>query len=79
MITFNKIRIFIHENCGHFGMAKTFDRVRERFHGPKMRTDVQELVRACEICRQIRSPQQTHTQPDNLETISPLFGKLPRT
>ena len=22
---------FLHEHCGHFGMAKTIDRVRERF------------------------------------------------
>ena len=25
---------FLHEHCGHFGMAKTFDRVGERFYWP---------------------------------------------
>ena len=26
-----EILLFLHEHCGHFGMAKTFDRVRKQF------------------------------------------------
>ena len=31
-------------------MAKTFDRVRERFYCPGMRKDVHEWVSSCEVC-----------------------------
>ena len=33
---------FLHKYCGHFGMAKAFDRVRERFYWPGMKKDVHE-------------------------------------
>ena len=35
-----EILSFPHEHCGHFGMAKIFDRVRERFYWPGMKKDV---------------------------------------
>ena len=28
----NEILLFLREYCGHFGMARSFDRVRERFY-----------------------------------------------
>ena len=51
---------FLHEHCGHFGMAKTFDRVRERFYWPGMKKDVREWVSSCEECCQKKSPHQKH-------------------
>ena len=51
---------FLHELCGHFGMAKTFDRVRERFYWAGMKKDVHEWVSSCEECCQKKSPHQTH-------------------
>ena len=33
---------FLHEHCGYFGIAKTFDRVRERFYWPGLKKDVHE-------------------------------------
>ena len=47
---------FLHEHCGHFGMAKTFDRVREQFYWPGMKKDVYEWVSSCEVCCQKKSP-----------------------
>ena len=41
---------FRHEHCGHFGRAKTFDRVRERFCWPGMKKNVHEWVSSCEEC-----------------------------
>ena len=38
----------LHEHCGHLGMAKTFDRVQERFYWPGMKKDVHEWVSSCE-------------------------------
>ena len=51
---------FLHEHCGYFGMAKTFDRVRERFYWPGMKKDVHEWVSSCEECCQKKSPHQKH-------------------
>ena len=33
----NEILPFIHKHCGHFGMAKTIDRVREQLDWPGMK------------------------------------------
>ena len=46
----NKILPLLHEHCGQFSMAKTFDRVRERFYWPGMRKDVHDLLNSCEAC-----------------------------
>ena len=51
---------FHHEHCGHFGMARTFDRVRERFYWPGMKKYVHEWVSSCEVCCQKKSPHQKH-------------------
>ena len=51
---------FLHEHCGHFGMAKIFDRVRERFYWPGMEKDGHEGVSFCEECCQQKSPHQKH-------------------
>ena len=61
--------LFLHEHCGHFGMAKTFDRVRERFYWPGMKKDVHEGVSSCEECYQTKSPHRKHIH--NLTTWKP--------
>ena len=60
---------FLHEHCGHFGMAKTFDRVRERFYWPGMKKDVHEWVSPCEECCTKKSPHQKHI--NSLTTWNP--------
>ena len=56
-----KILPFIHEPCGHFGMAKTFDRVRERFYWPGMKKDVHECVSSCQVSPVKRSLHTRNT------------------
>ena len=51
---------FFHEHCGHFGMAETFDRVRERFYWPGMKKDIDEWVSSCEECCQKKSAHRKH-------------------
>ena len=55
-----EILLFLHEHCGIFGMAKTFDRVQKRFYWPGMKKDVHEWVSSCEVCCQKKSPDQKH-------------------
>ena len=45
-----EILCFLHENCALFGMAKTFDRVRELFCWPGISKDVHEWLISCEVC-----------------------------
>ena len=58
----NEILPFFHKHCGHFGMAKTFDWVREQFYGPVMRKDVHEWISASEACCQKKSTHQKYMQ-----------------
>ena len=55
-----KILPLLHEHCRHFGMAQTFDRVRERFDWPGMKKDVHDWLSSCEVCGQKQSPHQKH-------------------
>ena len=65
----NEILPFFHEHCGHFGMGKTFDRVRERFYWPGMKKDVHDWVSFFEVCYQKNSPHQKHIH--SLTTCKP--------
>ena len=40
----------LHDECGHQGIAKTLDRVRDRFYWPYLRDDVKRWLRKCEPC-----------------------------
>ena len=62
---------FLHEHCGHFGMAKTFDRVRHLIllaGGEKRCPRVGKFLRRM-LSKEISTPE-TYTQPDNVETKS---------
>ena len=52
-------------------MAKTFDRVRERFYWPGMKKDVHNWVSSCEECCQKKSPHQKHIH--SLTTWKPII------
>lgn len=47
-----------HDNplCGHFGFAKTYERVRQRFWFPNMRRSVKMYVKSCLKCQQRKVP-----------------------
>ena len=54
---------FFHENCGHFGMAKTCDWVREQFYWPRMKkcSRVGKFLRSM-LSKEVNT-SETHTQP----------------
>ena len=41
---------------GHFGVAKTMAKLRTRFYWPLMKKDVQEYIRTCATCQQVKTP-----------------------
>jgi hypothetical protein len=72
---------------GHLGIAKTFERLRERFMWQNMFADVRQYVLSCESCQARKNPKrlaQGQLQPvaagEAFETIGIDFvGPLPRT
>ena len=37
--------------CGHLGRHKTVQRISQRFHWPKMETDIANYIRTCQKCQ----------------------------
>ena len=48
---------------GHFGVAKTLDKVRERFYWAKCRRDVEDWCRSCELCASRKGPSGRFRAP----------------
>ncbi len=40
-----------HASAGHFGTARTYQKIRERYYWPGMYTDVERYVRTCATCQ----------------------------
>ena len=51
------------QTAGHLGVAKTLNRVRERFYWVQCRRDVQEWCRNCDLCAQKQGPQKKIKAP----------------
>ncbi|KAL0386655.1 UNVERIFIED_CONTAM: Transposon Ty3-G Gag-Pol polyprotein [Sesamum latifolium] len=45
---------------GHFGISKTLGVLREHFHWPKMRRDVEKFVEKCIVCHKAKSKLNPH-------------------
>lgn len=73
--------------CGHFGVKKTLQRLRQRFYWLGMRRDVEEWCRTCDICSAKKGPPSRlrgHLQLYNvgapLERVAvDIAGPLPMT
>ena len=73
---------------GHKGITKTYRRIRERFHWPNMREDIQDFIRICRSCQlqklvRIKTRQPmiiTDTPADAFDKVClDLVGPLPTT
>lgn len=74
--------------AGHVGIFKTFWKVAERYHWPKMRSDIARYVRACKSCAQNKVEQKRPAglmgnRPDIKEPWQAIsldfIGPLPRS
>ncbi len=48
---------------GHFGVAKTLGKVRERFYWVSCRKDIQEWCRSCDLCASRKDPHRKARAP----------------
>ena len=54
----------LHNNAGHLGIRKTFEKVKERFFWPGYEQDVKDAVQQCDRCQRRNHPIPKHQAPD---------------
>ena len=77
----------LHNNAGHLGIRKTFEKVKERFFWPGYEQDVKDAVQRCDRCQRQNHPISKHQAPiDTIESEYPfqkiswdIMGPLPAT
>jgi RNase H-like domain found in reverse transcriptase/Integrase zinc binding domain/Reverse transcriptase (RNA-dependent DNA polymerase)/Integrase core domain len=52
-----------HDNCGHMGVQKTFDRIRQRFYWAKMKQQIETYISQCEICKKSKINRKSNAEP----------------
>ena len=71
---------------GHFGIQKTLDKLKQRFHWTQMSRDVQNWCEKCPTCNQHKTSKRNHGPLTPIYTGEPfervamdIIGPLPRT
>ena len=71
---------------GHFGVQKTLDKLRQRFHWTQMARDIQEWCAKCPTCNQHKTSKRNRGPMTPIYTGEPfervamdIIGPLPRT
>lgn len=61
------------ERSCHFGRYKTIEKTRSAYYWPRMRLDISEYVRKCEVCKAMKPYNQSTTPPAGnfVEAIRP--------
>lgn len=49
---------FAHDETGHSGVRKTYDRVLRQFFWPRLKRDVSAYIKTCHVCQLISKPNQ---------------------
>lgn len=77
----------VHEQYGHFGISKIYSVVKENFFTPKLRQQVRQIIRSCDICQKVKYPQRHLSgtmqpilaeNPGDLVTVD-YYGPLPES
>ena len=51
----------IHDENGHLGVSATLEKLKRQYYWQRMQVDVQETVRACDVCQRHRNDGATST------------------
>lgn len=46
----NMVMISLHDECGHLGMERTFELLKDRIYWPRMANEVEQYVKTCGRC-----------------------------
>ena len=65
----------MHDNpfAGHMGVARTEDRIRQRFFWPGTRRSVQEYIKQCTACTQRKTPINNNKAPQQTIEVGEPF------
>ena len=84
-----EVLLQLHDNpmSGHFGRAKTFQRVRDRFYWKGCRNDVNNWCKRCDICSARKGPKRRQRGPAGVYVVGApmervavdILGPLPLT
>ena len=69
----NKVLRVAHDDSGHTGVRKTYDRIIRAFYWPKLKRDVASYIRTCHTCQITGKPNQS-LKPAPLHPI-PAIGQ----
>jgi hypothetical protein len=58
----------MHNDMGHFGFKKTFQRIKDKYFWPQMSSEIEDWCRKCEVCQRRRNPVPSQRAP--LQSIS---------
>ena len=50
----------MHNDMGHFGFKKTFQRIKDKYFWPQMSSEIEDWCRKCEVCQRRRNPVPSH-------------------
>ena len=66
----------LHDQAGHLGLTKTFDKVRSRFYWTGYEADVERHIQDCVKCQQRKMPQSSWPAPLGTIEANYPFQKL---
>ena len=58
-----------HDECGHFGVRKTYLNILKHFFWPRVQRDVSAYIKTCHVCQLTGKPNQ-NVKPAPLQPIS---------
>jgi transposase InsO family protein len=77
-----------HDECGHLGVFKTTNRIRQRYYWPRLQEDVQAYIRKCDACKSSKDLRTVQRPPMGQPKVATrpwqiismdFVGKFPRS
>ncbi|KRY36494.1 Uncharacterized protein T01_4900 [Trichinella spiralis] len=65
-----------HPTGGHLGVAKSLEKIRQRFYWPQQREDVEDWCRLCDACASRKAPQAKARAPMQIQPVGYPFQRV---
>ncbi|KRX73465.1 Transposon Ty3-G Gag-Pol polyprotein [Trichinella sp. T6] len=65
-----------HPTGGHLGVAKSLEKIRQRFYWPQQREDVEDWCRTCDACASRKAPQAKARAPMQIQPVGYPFQRI---
>ncbi|KRX54087.1 Gypsy retrotransposon integrase-like protein 1 [Trichinella sp. T9] len=65
-----------HPTGGHLGVAKSLEKIRQRFYWPQQREDVKDWCRTCDACASRKAPQAKARAPMQIQPVGYPFQRI---